>query len=128
MSHLTDKYGAIYGLAEALGTKNLAAIEDYGHLTISGACPTRYAVDQVWTALKEIDPALNAGDLTLNLTAERQDIYGEYEVQQGDNLSKIATQLAKGMLTYQRIFEANTDKLEDPNKIQPGQRLVIPIF
>ncbi len=128
MSHLTDKYGAVYGLAEALGTQNLAAVEDNGHLTISGACPTRYAVDQVWTAVKEIDPTLNAGDLSLNLTAERHDIYGEYEVQPGDSLSKIANQLGKGTLTSQQIFEANTDKLDDPNQIQPGQRLVIPIF
>ncbi|HSO74739.1 MAG TPA: LysM peptidoglycan-binding domain-containing protein [Blastocatellia bacterium] len=128
MSHLTDKYGAIYGLAESLGTKNLAAIEDDAHLTITGACPTRYAVDQVWTALKEIDANLNAGDLTLNLTADRHDIYGEYEVQPGDTLSKIANQLGKGTLTYQQIFEANTDKLDDPNKIQAGQRLVIPTF
>lgn len=128
MSQLTDKYGEVYGLAQQLGTKDVAASEENGHLTISGALPTRYAVEQVWTAIKKIDPALNAGDLSLNLTAERQDIYGEYEVQPGDSLSKIANHLGKGKLTYQQIFEANKDKLNDPDKIQPGQRLVIPNF
>ena len=128
MSQLTDKYGEAYGQAQQLGAKDLAASEENGHLTISGTLPTRYAVEQVWTAIKKTDPALNAGDLTLNLNAERQDIYGEYEVQPGDSLSKIANHLGKGKLTYQQIFEANKDKLSDPDKIQPGQRLVIPNF
>ena len=45
--------------------------------------------------MKEIDPGLSAGDLTLNLTATRTDIYGEYEVQPGDTLSAIAKQVTR---------------------------------
>ena len=78
--------------------------------------------------MKEIDPALKAGDLTLNLTPTRNDIYGEYEVQPGDSLSAIAKHVTNGKLTYQQIFEANRNQLTDPNKIQPGQKLVIPTF
>ena len=83
--------------------------------------PTKYAVNQVWDKVKEIDPALNAGDLTLNLTAARDDIYGEYEVQAGDSLSKISQGITKGALSYQAIFEANSDRLTDPNSIRVGQ-------
>ena len=128
MSQLTDKYGDAYILATNLGGANLAAQEENGHLTISGAMPTKYDVNQVWDKVKEIDPGLSAGDLTLNLTASRNDIYGVYEVQSGDSLSAIAKKVTNGALSYQKIFEANTDQLTDPNRIQPGQKLVIPNF
>lgn len=128
MSQLTDKYGDAYILATNLGGTNLNAQEDNGHLTISGALPTKYDVNQVWDKVKEIDPGLSAGDLTLNLTPNRSDIYGVYEVQSGDSLSAIAKKVTNGALSYQKIFEANTDQLDDPNRIQPGQKLVIPNF
>lgn len=128
MSQLTDKYGDAYVLATNLGGTNLSAQEDNDHLTISGQMPTKYAVNQVWDKVKEIDQTLSAGDLTLNLTAVRTDIYGEYEVQPGDSLSAIAKTVSNGALSYQKIFEANTDQLDDPNRIQAGQTLVIPNF
>ena len=128
MSQLTDKYGSAYVLATDLGGVDLNANEENGHLTISGTMPTRHAVNQVWDKVKEIDPELSSGDLTLNLSAARTDIYGEYEVQHGDTLSGIAKKLTKGALSYQQIFNANTDKLSDPDKIQVGQKLVIPSF
>jgi nucleoid-associated protein YgaU len=71
---------------------------------------------------------MNDGDLTLNIGAQRNDIYGEYEVQSGDTLSAIAKNVTNGKLSYQQIFEANRDVLSDPDKIKPGQRLKIPTF
>jgi nucleoid-associated protein YgaU len=128
MSQLTDKYGDVYILAQKLGVSNLNAQEDNGHLTISGTAPTQYVVNQVWDKVKEIDPDMNDGDLTLNINAQRNDIYGEYEVQSGDTLSAIAKNVTNGKLSYQQIFEANRDVLSDPDKIKPGQRLKIPTF
>ncbi len=49
-----------------------------------------------------------------------------YTVQSGDTLSKIAKEHYGDANKYMVIFEANRDKLSDPNKIQPGQELVIP--
>ena len=128
MSALTDKYGSLYILAEQLGGSGLAANEDNGHMTLSGTLPTKLAVNEVWDKAKEIDPGLDDGDLTLNLSAARSDIYGEYEVKSGDSLSKIAQHVANGKLNYNQIFEANRDQLDDPNQIQVGQKLVIPNF
>jgi nucleoid-associated protein YgaU len=128
MSTLTDKYGPVYILAEKLGGTGLAANEENGHITISGTLPTKYAVNQVWDKAKSIDPDLGDGDLTLNFTASRADIHGEYEVQSGDTLSAIAKEVTGGKLNYNHIFEANRDKLSDPDKIQVGQKLVIPNF
>lgn len=47
-------------------------------------------------------------------------------VKSGDTLSKIAKQYYDDAGRYMEIFNANTDKLSDPNKIKVGQELVIP--
>jgi nucleoid-associated protein YgaU len=49
-----------------------------------------------------------------------------YIVQSGDTLGKIAKEYYGDAGRYMDIFNANTDKLSDPNKIQVGQELVIP--
>ncbi len=56
------------------------------------------------------------------------DVLTRYTVVEGDNLSRIAEQNAvysDGYL-WPLIFKANTDKLSDPDKLQPGMVLVIP--
>lgn len=128
MSQLTDKYGDVFVLAKDLGGTNLNAQEADGRITITGTLPTKYAVNQVWDKVKQIDPTLKGGDLTLNLNAARNDIYGEYEVKPGDTLSGIAKKVTNGALTFQQIFKANSGILTDPDKIQVGQKLVIPNF
>jgi hypothetical protein len=128
MSQLTDKYGDVYILAQGLGCANLNAQEENNHLTITATCPTRYVADQVWDKVKTIDPNLSHSDLSLNLAVERQDIYGVYEVKAGDTLSGIAKKLTHGKLNYQQIFEANRGLLQDPDRIQVGQKLTIPNF
>jgi len=49
-----------------------------------------------------------------------------YEVQKGDYLSKIAKRIYGNPMKYKAIFEANKPMLKDPDKIYPGQVLIIP--
>jgi nucleoid-associated protein YgaU len=49
-----------------------------------------------------------------------------YTVQAGDTLSKISQHYFGNSHSYMKIFEANRDKLSDPDKIQVGQELTIP--
>jgi nucleoid-associated protein YgaU len=49
-----------------------------------------------------------------------------HEVQKGDTLGKIAQKYYGDASLYMQIFEANKSQLKDPNKIFPGQKLVIP--
>ena len=49
-----------------------------------------------------------------------------YTVQSGDTLWKISEQVYGNGSKYMKIFEANTDQLENPDRIFPGQKLVIP--
>jgi nucleoid-associated protein YgaU len=49
-----------------------------------------------------------------------------YTVVKGDSLSKIAKRLYGDANRWNQIFEANKDKIKDPDLIYPGQVLKIP--
>lgn len=49
-----------------------------------------------------------------------------YVVKSGDSLSKIAQQFYGDAKRWTEIYEANKDKIKDPNLIHPGQELRIP--
>jgi len=49
-----------------------------------------------------------------------------YVVKSGDSLSKIAEELLGDASRWREIFEANEDKIEDPNAIEPDMELDIP--
>ena len=47
-------------------------------------------------------------------------------VVKGDTLSKIAEQYYGDEMLYKKIFEANRERIKDPNLIQIGWKLRIP--
>ena len=49
-----------------------------------------------------------------------------HTVKSGESLSKISKEVYGDANSYQKIFEANKPMLSDPDKIYPGQVLVIP--
>jgi nucleoid-associated protein YgaU len=49
-----------------------------------------------------------------------------YVVQSGDSLSKIAKKFYGDANAWHRIFEANKDRIKNPDLIQPGWKLEIP--
>lgn len=60
--------------------------------------------------------------------ARTQFVQGQrvYTVQPGDSLAYIALQFFGMPGEYERILDANPDTLQSPDKIQTGQRLIIP--
>ena len=57
---------------------------------------------------------------------EEEEAEQTYVVQSGDTLSKIAKEKLGDASRWPEIFEANKDKIEDPNLIYPGQELDLP--
>jgi len=49
-----------------------------------------------------------------------------YTVQSGDSLSKIAKHAYGDASKWHAIFDANRDKIKNPDLIQPGQVLTLP--
>lgn len=112
-------------------------------LFIQGAAPSEDAKNAVWNQIKAVDSSYS--DLTCDLTVDSSLAPAQkaqtaaagasasgtsggrtYKVQAGDSLSKIAKHFYGDASKYQRIFEANRDKLDNPDKIQVGQELTIP--
>lgn len=119
---LTEKYKSLIDLANALGVQNLTVEEGEGVLHISGQAASAADKERLWDEYAKIDPDYRSGDLVLNITAPEA-TETVYTVQPGDSLSKIG---AKYGVSWQKIYEANRDKIDDPDKIYPGQELVIP--
>ena len=58
--------------------------------------------------------------------AEEERAVTLYTVKPGDSLWTISAALLKSGEAFGRIFDANKDKLSNPDQIQPGMQLVIP--
>lgn len=74
--------------------------------------------------IKGIDSVDDRVELEEQLEKEPETQF--YTVVSGDYLSKIAKKVYGNANKYNIIFEANRPMLEDPDKIYPGQVLVIP--
>ena len=104
-------------------------------LFIRGIAPSDDAKNKFWDQIKLVNP--NADDITADITVDSSRAVGAaagggqgsgqtYEVRSGDNLSKISKQFYGDPNEYMRIFYANRGTLSDPDKLQVGQKLVIP--
>jgi nucleoid-associated protein YgaU len=103
-----------------------------GKLLMKGTAPSQEAANAVWDEIKRVNPRLD--DLIAEFPVDTNAAAASaaagssktYTVQPGDTLSKISKQFYGNANDYMKIFNANRDKLSDPNKIQPGQELKIP--
>ena len=71
-------------------------------------------------------PAPEPPVAVLESAEEDSDGARTYTVVSGDTLWKIAERMYGNGSHYMKIFEANSDVLESPDQIFPGQELVIP--
>jgi nucleoid-associated protein YgaU len=55
-----------------------------------------------------------------------ESIFARHTVTSGETLGKIAKQYCGEPGKYQKIFQANTDILKNPDMIHPGQELIMP--
>jgi nucleoid-associated protein YgaU len=126
LEQLKTKYGSVLNSMNQLGVHLTHVHIQDNKLYVEGACGSEAIKNKIWDQVKLLDPTFS--DLTLNLTidpslAPKQQIY---TVAAGDSLSKIAKQFYGNANEYMKIFEANKDRLTDPNVIKVGQQLVIP--
>jgi nucleoid-associated protein YgaU len=120
---LTDKYQSLIALAQQSGN---VTVEDRGDvLHVTGTVSDEAAKQRIWDEYNRLDPDMRSGDLVLDVQAGGGGAAEEtYTVKGGDSLSKIASRYDG--VSWQEIFEANRDKLDDPDVIHPGQELRIP--
>jgi LysM repeat protein len=136
LDQLKLKYQSVLNMMNDLKVqlKNLHVQDN--KLVIRGVAKTKDDSNKVWNQIKLVDKNY-AQDLMAEITflseapaskpaapaAQPKKIH---VVAPGDTLSKIAKQYYGKAGEYMKIFEANKDKLKDPDKIFPGQELIIP--
>ncbi len=121
---LQNKYQSLINSAKTAGTTNLEVREQDNVLYIDGQVPSESVKKQLWDEYNRLDPDYRSGDLVLNLNIAAGGAQEEeYEVVSGDSLSKIGQRYGVG---WKEIYEANRDKIKDPDLIQPGWKLKIP--
>ncbi len=69
---------------------------------------------------------VTGGASTTAKTAAPAVVYETYKVQPGDSLSKIAKKKYGNANLWKTIFEANQDRIKNPDLIQVGWELKIP--
>jgi nucleoid-associated protein YgaU len=70
--------------------------------------------------------ASNATQAAPQTQAQQPQAKREYTIKSGDTLSKIAKQYYGNANDWRKIHEANKGTISDPDKIFPGQKIIIP--
>lgn len=142
-NNLRNKYQPVLTVIEQQGVQLSNLHTDNGKLVIIGTAPSTEAANRVWDQIKlfsdgaqellvdiKVSPqAQQAQPMTQAAAASPHggmETLRSYTVQSGDTLSKISQEFYGDPMQYMKIFNANRDKLSDPNLIQPGQKLYIP--
>ncbi len=115
------------GLVDSLGLDIQNFDLDYkdGQVAVYGQVSSDKVKSMVISTLQNAD-GIRFVDNRISVTAPAAPAVQSYTVKSGDSLSKIAKEFYGDPMKYKEIFAANTDVLEDPNKIFPGQELKIP--
>ncbi len=137
LEQLKKKYQPVLNLMQQLQVQLQNVNMEGSKLLIRAAAPSAQVKNRIWDQIKLIDSSFS--DLICDVSAPQESatmtagasIAGgqgqrRYTVKTGDTLSKISREFYGDPNQYTKIFNANRNILADPNKISPGQDLLIP--
>ena len=114
------------------GISNIEVEYDDGVATICGDCINQATKDHAVLMvgnIKGVEKVI-ADDMRVPPPAKEEEPEEKseiYEIVSGDTLGKIAERYYGKPSEYMRIFEANREIIEDPDRIYPGQKIRIPL-
>lgn len=133
---LKMKYQSVLNFIQSQGVQLQNLNMEGDKLLIRASAPSAELKNRVWDQIKLVDPSYSdlIADIQAPAAAAAAAASGApstpaartYTVQPGDSLSKISKQFYGDATKYMKIFEANKDKLSDPDKIKAGMNLLIP--
>ncbi len=131
------KYRPVFDFMHENGVRVDAVDYATGKLRIRATAPTLELEARVWDEIKAVDPSYSDLDAEIK-SAEKLKVQTAssggasgtdelYTVQPDDSLRSIAESYYGDPDLFTRIYEANRERMKDPDDLRPGQRLVIPI-
>jgi nucleoid-associated protein YgaU len=131
---LKSKYESVLNFMQAQNVQLQNLNLQDNKLFIRATAPSQDVKNKVWDQIKLVDP--NYSELIADIQAPAAAAAAAgtsstrtgqtYTVQAGDTLSKISQQFYGNANQYMKIFEANRDKLSDPDKVKAGTELIVP--
>jgi nucleoid-associated protein YgaU len=123
--HITNESERQTILDTLSGASGISKVND--NMSVAPPEPVETAPEPIPTPTPEAEtPAVEAPAPAAEESAEAAEGGKTYTVQSGDTLWKISEEVYGNGSKYMKIFEANTDLLEHPDRIFPGQELKIP--
>ena len=131
---LKIKYQSVLNFIQSQGAQLQNLNLEGDKLLIRASAPTADLKNRVWDQIKLVDPSFSDLIADIQTPAAAAAAVGAsstpaartYTVQPGDSRSKISKQFYGNAGMYMKIFEANKDKLDDPDKVRAGMDLRIP--
>jgi hypothetical protein len=126
LEQLKQKYAGVTSQIEGfsdLGASLQQVDLDGEKLHLKASVPSRVVLERVWDEIKKADPTW--ADLHHEIVNSGGDEQA-YTIKPGDNLSHIAQRFYGKAGKYNDIAKANG--ISDPNKIQAGQELKLPVL
>lgn len=120
-----SKYQSVLNLAGKLDMKNTQVKMENGQLQVWGTTKNQYEKNLIWDEIKRVGGE-NPSDIMADITVADTSALAHHTVQSGESLSKISKQYYGDASKYNKIYEANKDKLKSADLIHPGDELVIP--
>ncbi|MEM6517105.1 MAG: LysM peptidoglycan-binding domain-containing protein [Bacteroidota bacterium] len=120
-----SKYQSVLDLGEKLNIQNGDVQVNGDKLEVRGTAHTPYEKNLLWDEIKKVGGE-NPSDIMADIKVADESVYHRHTVKSGETLGKIAKHYYGDASKYQQIFQANTDKLKNPDLIHPDQELVIP--
>lgn len=125
-----DAAGHIIATGNIQGAGSMGVIRDFGHQVSLGGFTAR-AAHMMLQVFGEDASGMNPPGTDLNVVPVTVftglEGFRLYEVVSGDNLTKIARDQGQNT-TADDIFQANRDRISNPNLIFPGQVFRIPLL
>jgi nucleoid-associated protein YgaU len=132
---LKMKYQSVLNFIQSQGVQLQNLNMEGDKLLIRATAPSADLKNRVWDQIKLVDPS--SSDLIADIQAPAAAAAAAggapstpsprtYTVQAGDSLSKISKQFYGDANKYMTIFNANKDKMSDPDKVKIGTELIIP--
>jgi len=124
MAALESHYSDLLSKGRELGIDFSEINEQNGRLVVKGMAPFQMQKDEFWDALKARGAQ---GDIDADIRVGNTDYYGDYTIRSGDTLSAIAKRYLGDANKYMMIAEANPDTIKDPDKINAGATIRLPM-
>lgn len=125
LNQLKQKYAPVLQVLQEFSEygARVEAVDLAGEqLHIKGTVPSQVIANRVWDTIKQVDPTYSDLRHEIATTGGAEQ---PYTIKPGDNLSKISKLFYGTPNKYQQIAHANG--IADPNKIQAGQQIKVPV-